>query len=294
MVRSIISVIGSLMFALAGSAAGLPATDPNGPLEATSLLGRKLYALQDSNELIAGAKALLMTDPNNVPLRLKLARAQAAKRQYREAVATCAEGLQFAPRNADLYLGKGHRELGLREFKQGVADLNQAVQLDPQNLDAQYHLAMAHYFLRDFRGAAAGFERALNLAKSSDSIIDCSNWLYVSLQRASDPQRASEILSKIGPGIENTEPHMLFYLRLLHFYQGKLPERDVLPPAPKGPSDIEGELSFNTVNYGVGNWHLYHGDQAKADEFFRRAVAGYAWNSWGFIGSELELSGKSR
>jgi tetratricopeptide (TPR) repeat protein len=152
---------------------------------------------------------------------------------------------------------------------------------------------MAHYFLRNFREAAAGFERALNLAKSSDSIIDCSNWLYVSLQRAGEPQRAAKVLSKIGPDIKNTEPHMLFYLRLLHFYQGKLSEQNVLPPAPKSPSDVEGELSFNTINYGVGNWHLYHGDRAKADEFFRRAVAGYAWNSWGFIGSELELSGKS-
>jgi hypothetical protein len=92
--------------------------------------------------------------------------------------------------------------------------------------------------------------------------------------------------------MRNTEPHLLFYLRLLRFYQGKLPEQDLLPPAPKGASDIEGELLFNTVNYGVGNWHLYHGDPATAEKFFRRVVAGYAWNSWGFIGSELELSAK--
>ncbi len=294
MVWSRIPVIGFFLFALAGSAAGPPAGEVNGPLEVTSLLGRKLYALPDSNELIATAKALLATDPNNVPLRLKLARAQAARRQYREAVTTCAEGLQYAPGNADLYLEKGHRELGLRDFNQGLTDLTQAVRLDPQNLDAQYHLGMAHYFLRNFKEAAAGFERALNLAKSSDSVIDCSNWLYVSLQRSGNPQRAADVLSKIGPDIKNTEPHLLFYLRLLHFYQGKLPEQKLLPPSPKGPSDVEGELSFNTVNYGVGNWHLYHGDRGKADGFFRRAVAGYAWNSWGFIGSELELSGKSR
>src|SRR5437660_12544741 len=103
MVRSTALVVGSLIFTLAGSAAAPTAPDANGPLETTSLLGRKLYALQDSNEMIAGAKALLATDPNNVPLRLKLARAEAAKRQYREAIATCAEGLKIAPRNSDLY-----------------------------------------------------------------------------------------------------------------------------------------------------------------------------------------------
>jgi tetratricopeptide (TPR) repeat protein len=295
MIRRTVAVIGSLVITLVASAADRPKGDENGSVQATSLLGRKLYALPDSDGSIAKAKASLAADAKNVTLRLKLARAQAAKRQYREAVITCAEGLKYAPDNADLYLEKGHRELGLREFKQGLADLAQAVRLDPRNLDAQYHLGMANYFLRDFKEAAAGFQRALNLAQNADSVIDCSNWLFVSLQRAGDPQRAANVLNRIGPDVKNTEPHLLFYLRLLRFYQGKLSEQELLPPPPQGPSDIEGELSFNTVNYGVGNWHLYHGDPVTtAEKFFRHAVAGYAWNSWGFIGSELELSGRPR
>jgi tetratricopeptide (TPR) repeat protein len=292
MVRSTLAVIGSLISVAAGIASDPPRPGENGALETTSLLGRKLYALEDSDGAIGRAKAALDSDPKNVASRLKLARAQAAKRQYKEAVTTCDEGLQYASQNADLYLEKGHRELGLREFKQGLADLSEAVQLDPRNLDAQYHLGMANYFLRNFKQAANGFQRALDLAKGSDSVIDCSNWLFVSLQRAGEPQRASSVLDRIGPDMRNTEPHLLFYLRLLRFYQGKLSEAELLPPAPAGPSDIEGELSFNTVNYGVGNWHLYHGDPATAEKFFRRATAGYAWNSWGFIGSELELSSK--
>ena len=277
-------------FVLLANPAGPVATDGNGPLEATSLLGRKLYALRDSDGSIRAAGVLLAADLRNATLRLKLARAQAGKRQYREAIATCADGIRYAPQNADLYLEKGHRELGVREFKAGLADLNEAVRLDPKNLDAQYHLGMAHYFLRDFKEAAAHFERALNLAQSADSVIDCSNWLFISLQRAGNPARASEVLARIGPSVKNTEPHLLFYLRLLHFYQGKLSEQELLPPQPAGPSDVEGELSFNTVNYGVGNWRLYHGDREAAKRFFRRVVAGYAWNSWGFVGSELELS----
>lgn len=237
------------------------------------------------------AQQSLSEDPANIALVLKLSQAQASRRQYREAIATCTKAIAAASGNASLYLERGHRELGLREFKTGEVDLNRAVELDPKQLDAQYHLGMAHYFLGEFDQAAESFGRALDLAQKADSVIDCSNWLYVSRRRAGQAKEAAEVLKRITPDMRNTEPHLYFYLRLLRFYQGAVSERDVLPAKPAGPSDVEGELSFNTINYGVGNWHLYNDhDPARAAEFFQRVVKGSAWNSWGFIGSELELA----
>jgi tetratricopeptide (TPR) repeat protein len=261
--------------------------------EVTSSLGRKLYALPDTDGSIAAARKNLAADPKNIELVLKLSKAQAAKRQYQEAVATCTAGLKFAPKSAELYLERGHRELGLREFKQAKADLTRAVEIDPKMLDAQYHLGMAHYFLREFPQAAQRFQQSLDLARTNDSLIDCSNWTYVSLRRAGQTEAAAKVLSGITPGVKNQEPHLYFYLRLLHFYQGSLSESEVLPHKPADPADTESELSFNTVSYGVGNRHLYtNNDSAKARELFQNVVTGNAWNSWGFIGSELELSGK--
>jgi len=270
------------MFCLA---AQLPA---QGALELTSGLGRKLYALPDDQGVI-DVKKNLAANPKNVELILQLSKAEAARRQYKEAVATDSAGLQFAPKNADLYLERGHRELGLREFLQAQKDLEQATELAPQMLDAHYHLGLALYFLGEFKAAAASFEQARSLAKSDDSLIDCSNWLYVSLRRDGQEAQAAEVLKRITPQVKNTEPHLYFYLQLLHFYQGKLTAAEVLPPAPSGPEDIEGELSFNTVNYGVGNWRIYHKDRQAALPLFKNVVKGEAWNSWGFIGSEVEL-----
>ncbi len=153
---------------------------------------------------------------------------------------------------------------------------------------------MAHYFLRQYDLAVQSFARALALAKNSDSLIDCSNWLYVSLRRAEHPEEAARVLARIGPDVTNQEPHLYFYLRLLRFYQGSITQNEVLPKPPAGPDDIEGELSFNTVNYGVGNWHLYNHDPAGAQAFFKRVVTGFAWNSWGFIASEIELATPAR
>jgi tetratricopeptide (TPR) repeat protein len=274
----------SVIFALPAQAAkvGAPA------FEVTSELGRKLYALPD-DESVTAARKKLAADPKNVALVLALSKAEAGRRQYKEAVATCTKGLLAAPKNADLYVERGHRELGLREFKQAMLDLKRATELAPDNLDAHYHLGLAHYFLGEFAAAAASFDAARALAKSNDSLIDCSNWLYVSLRRAGDEAKASEALSRITPEVKNTEPHLYFYLRLLHFYQGKITEKEVLPAAP-AKGDVEAELSFNTVSYGVGNWHFYHHEIPQAMNLFNEVVKGDAWNSWGFIGSEVELA----
>ena len=257
-----------------------------GAFEVTSGLGRKLYALPD-NDAVTSARAELAKDPGNVELVLKLSKAQAGRRQYREAVMTDTRGIAVSPSSADLYIERGHRELGLRRFRSAMIDLEHAVQLDPNQLDGHYHLALSHYFEGEFPEAAHSFRMALNLAKSDDSIIDCSNWLYVSLRRAGQEQEAAEVLKRITPGMTNTEPHLKAYLELLRFYQGA-PESTVLPPHP-APGDLEGELRFNTQTYGAGNWSLYNHDPKKAVPLFQSVVPGEAWNSWGFIGSETEL-----
>jgi tetratricopeptide (TPR) repeat protein len=288
----------AVLFFLAafGLAAQLPSqtgAGGRGAFEVTSGLGRKLYALPDDQSVI-DARKRLAADPKNVDRVLQFSKAEAARRQYREAVATSTRGLAFAPKSADLYLERGHRELGLREFKPALKDLEQATSLAPENLDTHYHLGLAHYFLGEFDEAAASFAKARVLAKTDDSLIDCSNWLYVSLQRAGKQEQAAQVLARITPEVKNTEPHLYFYLRLLHFYQGQLTAEAVLPPPPAGPEDVEGELSFNTVSYGVGNWRVYHQQRSDAIGLFRNVVKGEAWNSWGFVGSELELLREKR
>lgn len=265
-------------------------SDSNGPLETTSLLGRKLYALPDDDGAIRAAQKKLAADPKNVALMLQVSKAQAAKRQYREAVATCTQGLAVAPDSAPLLLERGHRELGLRNFSAALTDLQRAVQIDPKQLDEYYHLGLAHYFLRQFDAAGEAFQKALGLATAPDSVIDCSNWLYVSLRRAGKKEEAAAVLTRITPDLKNTEPHLLFYLRLLHFYQGTITESEILPAKPIDANDVEGELAFDTTGYGVGNWHLYNGQPEQAQPLFKSVVTGNAWNSWGFIGSEVELT----
>ncbi|HTS13196.1 MAG TPA: tetratricopeptide repeat protein [Candidatus Limnocylindrales bacterium] len=261
-----------------------------GALEVTSLIGRKLYAQPDDGT-IAAARKKLDADPKNPKLVVALSQAQAGRRQYREAVATCTKGLAASPDNVEILIERGHRELGLRRFAAAQKDLQHAATLDPKAIDAYYHFGLAHYFQGQFAAAADSFRKGLALAPNNDSIIDFSNWLYVSLRRAKKPDEAAKVLERITPDLKNTGPHYAFYLRLLHFYQGAIPEDHTLPQKPADPNDVEAELAFDTVTYGVGNWHLYQQDPSdQSAALFKQVVAGNAWNAWGFVGAEVELA----
>jgi tetratricopeptide (TPR) repeat protein len=273
---------------LASAGAALAPAE-RGAFEVTSKLGRRLYALPD-DAAVTEARKKLVTGPKNPKLVLALSLAEANLKQYREAVATDTKGLAASPNNADLLIERGHREVGLREFVAAQRDLQRASSLDPKQIGAFYHLGLAHYFQGQFGAAADSFRKALALAKSNDDVIDCSNWLYVSLRRAGEPQEAAAVLKRITPEMTNKEPHLAFYLRLLRLYQGAMPEQKVLPPKPTNPNDVEAELAYDTVAYGVGNWHLYNHDPRRAEELFKQVVTGDAWNAWGFVGSEVELA----
>jgi hypothetical protein len=102
--------------------------------------------------------------------------------------------------------------------------------------------------------------------------------------------RRLKALEAIPPEMTNKEPHTRFYLNLVRFFQGRMSESEALPPEPPaGNTDTEAELPFDTVAYGIGNWHLYNGDTAKAQEYFRRILKGHVWITWGFVGAETDL-----
>ena len=258
--------------------------------QVTSPQGTKFSSLPDEKGTVAAAEKALAADPKNPALLLKLAQAQFAVWQDREAVATLTRAIEVSPKDAQLYTERGHRQIPLLEFAKARTDLARAVELDPKRMDAYYHLGLSNYFLGDFAQAAEAFRHAVEFSPNDDERINSTNWLYASLRRANKPDEAAKAATAIPPTMKNTADHTLFYLNLVRFFQGAMPEGQALPPEPPaGNTDMETELRFDTVAYGVGNWHLYNHEPAKAEEYFRRVAKGHVWVTWGFIGSEVEL-----
>ena len=258
--------------------------------EILTKLGGRYQSLPDEKGVVAAAEKNLAVDPRNRDLLFKLAQAHISLWQDREAIAVLDRAIAIAPADAALFTERGHRELPLREFSKARADLSHASSLNPKDMAAWYHLGLAHYFVREFAPAADAFRHAYETAPNDDERINSTNWLYASLRRAGDTAGAAKALERIPPSMNFKEPHTQFYLNLVRFFQGRMSEAEALPPEPPaGNTDNEVELRFDTVAYGIGNWHLYNGHTEKAQEYFHKVAKGHVWITWGFIGSEMEL-----
>jgi tetratricopeptide (TPR) repeat protein len=259
-------------------------------LEITSSLGRKFFSLPDPKAAVAEARKNLAADPKNPDLLLKLAQAQISVWENKEAVETLTRAIAISPNNGDLYTERGHRYLPLRDFTKARADLTRAATLTPKNMAVWYHLGLSHYFLNEFAEAADAFHHAVETAPSTDERINATNWLYAALRRAGKGAEAAKALEAVPADMTNQAPHTKFYLNLVRFFQGKMTEAEALPAEPPASNtDQEVELPFDTVAYGIGNWYLYNGNPAKAQELFKRVMKGHVWVTWGFIGSEREI-----
>ncbi len=266
--------------------------------EAVSLLGVKLYAQNDEKGEIAKAREKLSADPKNIDLIIALGRAQAGLWHYQEAIETYTSGIKLAPKDARLYRHRGHRYISIRQFNRAVADMKRASELNDKDFDIWYHLGLAHYLKSDFAKAAAAYEKCYAVAENNraaaavddqardDSLIAISDWLYMTYRRMNRTADAAKILEKITPEMKVRE-NKSYYDRLL-FYKGLKAEGDLV--------NVEKatDLEIATVGYGIGNWHLYNGNRARAEEYFRRIVGGKYWPAFGFIAAEAELARRKK
>lgn len=239
------------------------------------------YSAQPDTGAIARAERALAADPRNPDRILQLDRAQAAVRQFREAIETLTRGIADVPGNALLYLDRGHRWISVREFDRALADLERGATLDSSNYDIWYHLGVVHYLRGEFAAAAAAFTRARPQAPNDNERAGSTDWLWMSLSRSGRRAEAAAILATVGDSLR--VPAGYAYLQRLRLYQGRLaPERLI------GPADTA-DIQLATLAYGLGNWYLVSGDTTRARQYFQRSVASGGWPAFGFIASEVEL-----
>lgn len=253
--------------------------------EAISLLGTKLFAQVDEKNEIAAAVEKLSADPKNIDLMIALGAAQAKVWRYRDAIETYTRAIAIAPTDARLYRHRGHRFISTRQFSKAVADLNRAVTLNDRDYDIWYHLGLAHYLRFDFGQAEEAYRRCLMAAEKAandDSIVAVSDWLYMTYRRSGREEDAKRVLARITPEMKVKE-NKSYFDRLL-FYKGLKKESELV--------DVEKatDLEIATIGYGVGNWHFYNGNRARAEEYFQRIVSGKYWPAFGFIAAEAQLA----
>jgi hypothetical protein len=113
-------------------------------------------------------------------------------------------------------------------------------------------------------------------------LVATSHWLYMTLRRLGRDTEAARALEPIRSDLDVIENGA--YHRLLLMYKGELPVDSLLSATPSAALDDV------TTAYGVGNWYLYNGDAARAEEIFQRIVAAGNWAAFGAIAAEAELA----
>jgi tetratricopeptide (TPR) repeat protein len=224
---------------------------------------------------------------------------------YDSAINVFTEGLAKYPASFRLLRHRGHRYITLRKFDLAENDLKKAselmkdvpIEIEPDGapnklniplsntqFNVWYHLGLAYYLQQDFEKAAQAYEECLKVSNNDDLVTATADWLYMTYQRAEEPDKAKEVLSRIHDNMKIIENDS--YFKRLKMYQGKLKPEGVLEVS----SDTEdADLSLATQGYGVGNWYLVNGDSAKANDIFNRVINGKYFAAFGFIAAENEL-----
>lgn len=278
--------------------------------EATSLLGRPLYATPPSENLqameaaLATAQSALVGDPSNPEKIVWVGRRLGYLWRMTEAIDVFTRGIESHGKYAPLFRHRGHRYITIRRFDKAAQDLETASRLiyrqpdeveqdgmpNSQNLpltttgfNVWYHLGIARYLQGDFQRAKGAFEQTMNhLGGHDDNLVAVTDWLYMTLRRLSLDAEADQLLEPISHDMRIIE-NMPYHQRLL-MYKGMLTPEELLNQA--GRSDLD----MATLGYGVGNWYLYNGNRAKAVEIYEKIVAGPYWPAFGYIAAEVDLS----
>jgi tetratricopeptide (TPR) repeat protein len=274
--RVALSLIAVAALALApGPLAGQTAAQS---VQYRSPAGVEYRSLPDT-DAIKSARAALAADPKNVARIIDLGIAESGARQFREAIATFTRGVELEPNNALLLRWRGHRYLSVREFDRAYADLTRGSTIDPTIYGIWYHLGVVQFLRGDFDAAAGSFAKAQPIAPDAGELAGSTDWLWMSLSRAGRSADARAMLDRRP----DNKPVTNAYTRRLQLYRGEIAADAVLTPA-----DTD-EVQIATLAYGLGNWHLVHGNSAQARTWFERSVQSGGWPAFGFIASEAEL-----
>ena len=285
----------------------IPAAAENGPYQATSLLGTKLYAPAEVGpnmlEKLAQAKADYTANPDGADAIIWYGRRIGYTGDYLSAIKVFSEGVAKHPGDARMYRHRGHRYISIRQFDKAIADYLIAVELikgqeneiEPDGApnargipvstkhgNIWYHLGLAYYLKHDFENALWAYTEARNAGKLPDNIVSTTHWIYMILRRLGRDAEAQQALDVINADMDIIENFAYYKLCLL--YKGLVPYDDLAKEVSDSPQGAG-------MVYGLANWKFYGGEPEEALATMRSYIEeSQGWSAFGFIAAEVDVA----
>jgi tetratricopeptide (TPR) repeat protein len=125
-----------------------------------------------------------------------------------------------------------------------------------------YHLGVAQYLDGDLDGCLEAFRNAEDSSKHQEGTVASQDWQYMALRRLGRDKEAGEVLDRFRRIALVDEPHLVGYEGRMRLYTGEITPDELWAMCDGN------DLKTVTQGYGLGNWHYYNGDTAKAREVF--------------------------
>ncbi|WP_394758370.1 hypothetical protein [Flavobacterium sp.] len=75
------------------------------------------------------------------------------------------------------------------------------------------------------------------------------------------------------------------YYDLCLFYKGELTLEQLIVKA-----DQDKGAGRDAIDYGIGNWYLYHGESENAKKVYENILKRDSWSSFGYIAAEKDYA----
>ncbi len=125
-----------------------------------------------------------------------------------------------------------------------------------------YHLGVAQYLDGDLEGCLTSFFNAETSSKHQEGTVASQDWQYMALRRLGRDAEAEKVLDRFRQIALVDEDHLVGYEGRMRLYTGEITPDELWAMCDGN------DLKTVTQGYGLGNWHYYNGDTAKAREVF--------------------------
>ncbi|WP_433495550.1 hypothetical protein ACQP26_10030 [Micromonospora sp. CA-248089] len=145
-----------------------------------------------------------------------------------------------------------------------------------------YHLGVAQYLAGDLEGCLPSFAESEKASRHQEGLVASQDWQYMALRRLGRTAEAEEVLDRFRTVDLVDEPHLVGYEGRMKLYTGQI-----------GPDELWAMCDGNslktvTQGYGLGNWHYYNGDVAKAREVFDGVLKTRVTHAFAYLAVKAE------
>lgn len=277
------------------------------PQEATSFSGAPLYRYEIAPERLAEisqkARSLEEKETLSEDEYYALGRHYIEAGRFRDTLALYTKGLEAHPQSIKLRRHRAHRYISVRELDKAIVDLEEAVELLGENpapvfqigSDGKphgtyehwvwYHIGLYHYLNGNYGEAAAAYEKCVDTASKNDLLIGATDWLYNSLMKNGEIEKAAAAIAAISPDINANEDHP-YYKRVMLF-KGLVQPEELVDLDKPGAEWTGREI---TIGYGVANWLKTQGDTDTAQKIYDKILLSPRWSAWAYVVTDKEQS----